>query len=61
MAGIRDQEPNMRNHDRLIATTIAVVVWVLAGYALASGPQDRVDVRPAFLDVTATSNLPNRN
>ena len=43
----------MRRHDRFWATSLAVVVWMFAGYAVASGPVASTAITPPALDATA--------
>ncbi len=43
----------MRMASRLAATTLAAVVWILAGMSVASGPLAPKAITPANLDATA--------
>ncbi len=43
----------MRTSDRFWATSLAVVVWLLAGYAVASGPEASTAISSPALGATA--------
>ena len=43
----------MRASDRFWATSLAAVVWLLAGYAVASGPEALTAISPPAFDATA--------
>jgi len=47
----------MRAGSRFLATVFAGIVWILAGFAVASGPLAQKAITPAVLDVAAGSNL----
>jgi hypothetical protein len=52
-AGLKDEELAMRTSDRFWATTLAVVVWLFAGYAVASGSMASTAISPPAFDATA--------
>lgn len=51
----------MRSRDRLIATVIAVVVWIIAGYVLAPVPSAPGGASQVLLDLAAAGKLPDRH
>jgi hypothetical protein len=42
---------------RLLATVLAGIVWVFAGFSVASGPLASKAIAPAALDATANVRL----
>ena len=51
----------MRVTSRLIATAVAVVVWLIAGYAVASGPRAFKVIAPVAFGVNATCSWQARD
>jgi len=51
----------MRASSRLIATALAVVVWIFAGYSVASGPAAFKAIAPVPLDASAGCAWQNPN
>jgi hypothetical protein len=45
----------MRTSDRFWATSLAVVVWLFAGYAVQSRPAAPTAISPPAFDATAAS------
>ncbi len=51
----RNGEPSMRASHRVLATVIAVAVWIFAGYAIGSAPRAmRANMVSAPLAATCT-------
>jgi len=44
----------MKTSDRFWATVLAVVAWLIAGYAVASRPVAQQAITPSVLDVAAS-------
>ena len=42
---------------RLLATVLAGIVWIFAGFSVASGPLASKAITPAVLDATANVRL----
>jgi hypothetical protein len=42
---------------RLLATVLAGIAWVIAGFSVASGPLASKAITPAMLDATANVRL----
>ena len=47
----------MRSSDRLLAITFAVIVWLFAGYAVASRSVSSSAIRTSAFDATAAVGL----
>ena len=49
-----EEGPAMRSSDKFIAIGLAVIVWLVAGYALASRPSALQVITPPALDAGAS-------